>query len=476
MYAPKSAAKAKTYAKKAVAKRTYTRAAPAARRTYSRAPAPRAAPSDERPVGEKIGGFLGGLAQKAIKAITGFGDYQAPAFEIAENKLLETNGPPTVVNNGKEFIIRHREYLGDLYATVPAVGSSSAFEIQTYRINPGDSRAFPWLFSVARNFEQYEIQGMLWEYKSNYSDAVVTTSGALGTVIIATEYNSASPPFTNKIQMENYEFAQSAKPSLSMVHPVECARHQSVLSELYIRQTDNVSTLSAQDIKTYDFGNFQVATVGIPGNGSAGGFVNLGEIWCTYQIRLLKPKINELYVDSGYALLVGNVPTTNNTSDEFQGTWTLDPSSNVDVAISPTNAATFTVGRRDIDITYLCEYTFSTRQNQLLASTIVGELPSVGLPTLMGAIANDTLRNVVTTPATAVQWSNATFVSGSACSGSSLTFVMTVSGMNGLSPAEQATRVSVVMPQGILPLSNSAGFQGSLTLNAVPVAAYPTAI
>lgn len=252
------------------------------------------------PAGGLLGSAAGGLLQNIIHKVTGFGDYTLPTYNITQNKLLESNDPPIVQNNGKEFIIRHREYIGDLYSGVAGSTGSPApspFKIQAFNINPGLSATFPWLANVASRFEEYSLEGMLFEYKSLYSDAAVQTGGSLGSVIMATSYNASKPLFQSKIEMENYEFAQSAKPSVSMCHPIECAPSQSVLSELYVRTNDQV--IADQDQKMYDFGKFQIASQGIPCTGQA---LSLGEIWVTYQIKLLKPRISD-YLDSGYARL-----------------------------------------------------------------------------------------------------------------------------------------------------------------------------
>lgn len=252
------------------------------------------------PVGGLLGTAAGSLAQTLIHKVTGFGDYTLPTYPLQQNKLLEANDPPIVQNNGKEFIIRHREYLGDLYSGVAGSTGSPApspFKIEEYHINPGLTKTFPWLANVASRFEEYSIEGMLFEYKSMYSDAAVQVGGSLGSVIMATSYNAAKPNFTSKIEMENYEFAQSSKPSVSMCHPIECARSQSVLTELYVRTNDQV--IVDQDIKMYDFGKFQIASQGIPCTGQA---LSLGEVWVTYQVKLLKPRISD-YLDSGYARL-----------------------------------------------------------------------------------------------------------------------------------------------------------------------------
>jgi len=233
-------------------------------------------------VGGPLGSALGGLLSRGIYALTGFGDYQ-----VKHNVLMETNGPPTVMNDGKSFVMRHREYIGDMYSAGGSANGVSPFAVQLFSINPGVSDTFPWLSDVASNFEQYSIEGIIYEYKSLYSDAVVTQNGSIGSIILATEYNASSLPFASKSQMENYQFAQSCKPSCSVLHPVECAKSQSPITELYVR----TGALAAnQDIKTYDFGNFQFASQGIP-LGAAGAPVALGELWVTYQVRLIKPKL-----------------------------------------------------------------------------------------------------------------------------------------------------------------------------------------
>ena len=265
----------------------YKRAAPAPR-PYARsgsvyryaAPRPR---QYKQSFGSRVGAMIGDAAQGLVKHVTGFGDYK-----IQKNVLLEeTNSPPQVINRGKEFVIRKREYIGDVYSAAGSANSVSLFNVQRFPIQPGDSSTFPWLSTIADKFEQYRIEGMLFEFKSLYSDAVVTQNGSIGSIVLATEYNAGDTNFLNKQQMENYEFAQSCKPSHSVIHPIECKRSQSVLSELYIRPG---AVPAGQDVKTYDFGDFQIASQGIP-LGSAGAAVNLGELWVSYQIVLIKPQI-----------------------------------------------------------------------------------------------------------------------------------------------------------------------------------------
>lgn len=284
------------------------------------------------PAGAALGGAIGGVGHKLLHALTGFGDYQ-----VMSNALMETGDPPRIENRGKEFVIRHREYITDIYSASGSANSVSGFNLQSFLLNPGNFVAFPWLSQIAGKFEQYRVEGIVLEFKSMYSDAVVTANGALGNVILATEYNAGQPNFQTKQQMENYEFAQSVKPSCSTLHPIECKRNQNVLSELYIRTG---SVPAGEDIKTYDFGNFQIATVGIP-LGAAGAAVNLGELWITYQIALLKPKIatsGSVYIDSGWShySAIGTTATAM-AGAPVSPSGSISSSSNLGVIYTPTS-------------------------------------------------------------------------------------------------------------------------------------------
>nr|QKV51048.1 putative capsid protein [Crucivirus sp.] len=206
--------------------------------------------------------------------VMGYGAYRK---KKGGSRILSGN-PPTVQNSAGGFIVRHREYIGDL-------NTSQAFTNYSFPLNPGIGAAFPWLSQVAQQFEEWVPRGILFQFKSTSSDAVVSTNAnaALGTVIMATEYNPYNGAFANKQQMENYEWAKSCKPSQSMLHQVECASSKNVQKAYFVR-TGAVAT--GQDQRLYDLGSFQIASVGMQSNGAA-----CGELWITYEIELRKPRI-----------------------------------------------------------------------------------------------------------------------------------------------------------------------------------------
>lgn len=220
-----------------------------------------------------------GGAAKLFPKIRGFGDYK-----LKHNTLMFGGMSPPMIQNSVRnggIIIRHREYIGDLGGTI-------AFTNRNYPLNPGLVGTFPWLAQVASAFEQYRWRGLIFEFRSTCADAVIPTATELGqgTVIMATQYNALTNGFSSKIEMENYEYANSSKPANSFMHPVECAVNVTPNTPLYVRSG---AIPANSDERLYDIGNFCIATQGIPGSTNTTG---IGEIWATFEIELFKPKFN----------------------------------------------------------------------------------------------------------------------------------------------------------------------------------------
>lgn len=206
--------------------------------------------------------------------------YNFDAFKVAKNSLMFGGlSPPSIVSSYRNggICITHREYIRDIYA-------AQDFTTHDFDINPGLESSFPWLSQIAPSFEEYEWKGLVYEYKSMSSDAVLSSanSSALGTVVMATQYNALSHEFTNKKEMANYEYANSAKPSVTFVHPVECKPTAHPI--LYVRTTDNVTG----DKRLYDIGSFQIAVQGCQSDEGV-----IGELWASFEICLYKPKFEQ---------------------------------------------------------------------------------------------------------------------------------------------------------------------------------------
>jgi hypothetical protein len=271
------------------------------------------------PLGGVIGSTAGHGLQALVKYITGFGDYRVHYNSLMLGGAMSDGvyTPPEIINKSKDAVcLRHREYITDITAT-------SAFTLQSFDINPGLVSTFPWLAGVAENFEEYMITGMIFEYRTLSADYTTASSAALGFVVMATQYNVLNPNFPDKKTMENYEFANSAKPSETFIHPVECKKSLNPVSELYVRTG---SVPANADQRLYDLGNFQIATGGNSGTGI------LGELWVTFEICLFKPK---LITSIGSELLTDHwISTTTGGANFFGSSRTVQPGSNLGLTVT----------------------------------------------------------------------------------------------------------------------------------------------
>lgn len=233
-------------------------------------------------------GPLGALAGKGLgaglAAVTGYGNYSVRANSLSKVST-SVDMIPQFVKNDHSVRVTHREFVKDLVVPI----NPSSFVLEDFLINPANKTLFPWLATMARQYSQYKIHGMVFAYKTMSSD--ITSGGALGTVIMATNYNAIDRAYQSKIEMENSEFAVSTKPSMSLVHAIECDPKYSGLDVLYVRDP-SYETTDTNDRRFYDYGRFQLATTGLPGTT---GTV-MGEIWVSYDIEFMKPVLggNEL--------------------------------------------------------------------------------------------------------------------------------------------------------------------------------------
>lgn len=270
-------------------------------------------------LGSKLGEYAGGALHGLVSNITGLGDYK-----IRKNVLSGRLPEVANVSSGGGTVIRFQEYLGD----VLTASTANTFKIDSYLINAANPKTFPFLAQIAANYDQYEIEGLLFEFRSTSGNALTSTNTALGSVMMATQYDVKDPVFTSKIEMLNYEFSTSCAPSGNCIHMIECDPHQTPVSLLYSLATED--TPANTDARLYHLGRFQIATTGFQGTN-----VNIGEIHVTYQVKLLKPKlVMALNQDIGTFLLTTDA--YGNTEPMGSGTVTTRYDS-IGIAYDPDN-------------------------------------------------------------------------------------------------------------------------------------------
>jgi len=284
-----------------------------------------------------LGKELGGKAGRYISKVIGTGDYT-----VGTNSLITGKGPATFGSDGRKTIICNREYLGDVFG-------STAFDISGYNLNPGDTKTFPWLSGIANNYDECIIHGLMFEFVSSSADALNSTNTALGKVIMGTKYNSTRPAFLNKIEMENYEYTSSSRPSEDFYHPIECDPHERPMNVQYVRHAGQESD---EDPRFYDLGTTYIATVGMQAAS------NIGELWVTYEIELLKP----VYIPGGFSTpLWTHIPITAYTNTEVLGPIQVTGTGNLQMTPSATGSGydTLAFPSHLAEGTFMCCFTWN---------------------------------------------------------------------------------------------------------------------
>jgi len=221
------------------------------------------------------------------------------AMDITVNSVVHPDGTESMVYDDGALRIRHRELIGTCYAWSefssgilpgPLYQVTSAGDQwqrvytdhdpvsvnESYYINPGFETTFPWLSKIAKNFQEYSMLGLVFEYVARSSSQTYQTSGATntGTIVFTTQYNCNDPAFVSKSEAENSSFTCIGNPYQNIYHPVECDPSQLPLSTQYVwhvgdMEPSNVTTANTSLSKFYHLGRTTVFVQGAPGiNGS----------------------------------------------------------------------------------------------------------------------------------------------------------------------------------------------------------------
>lgn len=252
------------------------------------------------------GDRLSSYGNKFIKSWTGYGDYT-----IKSNSLINGSGgggDPIIETRGRTIRITYREYLGE----VTTGATTGVFHPISYTINPANVLTFPWLATIAQQYDQYIPKGIIFEFKSTASDTTATTA-SLGSVLMATEYDVNDNTFTTKQQMMNAAYSGESKMSENQLHGLECDPSE-FINKLYFMKQEGATVT---DVRDYDFARVTIATQGggLPANQS------VGSLYVHYDFEFLKEQIHGglqaggMLYRSGSKL--GYTATSNSLADMF---------------------------------------------------------------------------------------------------------------------------------------------------------------
>lgn len=245
------------------------------------------------------------LFQSISPLLAGFGTYRVNKNTFLNNQSNMESGFPTnqapsfaSCNVGSDIVLSHREFVVD-------IKSSINFTKQKFMLNPGNPVLFPWLNQIAMLYEEYEFLGVVFEFKSTSATAVGTTSSAMGSVVMATDYDCEDNNFYDKRTMEAAEYATSGQPFQSFIHPIECDPKRNVIAKLFIQPgvTDIVDLPG--DPRFSMHGVTTVATIGQQIDGTS-----IGELWVSYHVRLSRPILETIPRTYAYGQHIGGVVTS----------------------------------------------------------------------------------------------------------------------------------------------------------------------
>jgi hypothetical protein len=216
-----------------------------------------------------------------------------------------------------DVVIEHREYLADVLGSV---GFASA----SYPMNPGLSKSFPWLSTIARRFESYVFE----ELEMIFETQAPTTS--TGGIFIVQDFDASDAAPTDKVSAMSYRSAVRGPPWSP--DPVINRAHGEDLHKLKSRYVRSVSALAAnQDIKMYDVSNCFVCTQGQASTAA------IGELYVHYRVKLMTPQSSPGQIPVWKAAVTAGLAS----NAIFGSARTLSEYNNIELTVNSTSTITF---------------------------------------------------------------------------------------------------------------------------------------
>jgi len=261
-------------------------------------------------VAKGIGGAVTGLAK-----IFGFGDYRVKGPRA--NSLSKHNNGAIPINNPEALMmgnaavqfggnnvpnLKHREFVADVVQLGPDFGTVA------YRIQPGirgRGSIMPWASTVARSFQQWRLRGGVFEYVPQYSSSGFNT-GAMPMVMMSTLYDAGADNLESEEAVNNNEYTTTCTADKSFIHPLECAGPDNTLQLRYVRADNSISATDTADERFDDMGVFQVSISG--GDPAVTYPLKIGQLWFSYDMDLLKPRVPDLHEGTSWGQTVHFTP------------------------------------------------------------------------------------------------------------------------------------------------------------------------
>jgi len=190
---------------------------------------------------------------------------------VAQGTVIRSVKPMFMRQSRDEQRIVHREKVGKY--TTPGTGTFTV--LASVAIQPGLVTSFPWLANEAAGWETYRFNRLRYVWVPTSGTAVA------GNIIMGPDYDAADAAPGNETALSSYSDTQEANvwvPFASELNPADLNGEQ---RRRFIR---NGALAANLDIKTYDSGNFFVAS-------ADDAAANSGKLWVEYDISLYNPQV-----------------------------------------------------------------------------------------------------------------------------------------------------------------------------------------
>jgi hypothetical protein len=147
-------------------------------------------------------------------------------------------------------------------------------------INPGQASTFPWLSTIAKQYEKYRFKSLRFIYKPEVTQ-FNPTSSAVGKVMMSCDYDASDSPPSSKQQVEDTMPHADCMPYEQLVLALDPSELHKNSDAKFVRPA---GLPGGTDIKTYDAGILYVSNQGQTANA-----VNLGELHVMYTVELSVP-------------------------------------------------------------------------------------------------------------------------------------------------------------------------------------------
>jgi len=145
----------------------------------------------------------------------------------------------------------------------------------TFQVNPGLAKSFPWLSTTASQYEQYRILSL----KYIYVPFVNTSTN--GTIMMMMDYDASDPVPATETQFMDHPGAVSCSVWESLTFVCDPKSMHAIGPRKFVRPC-----AVAGDVKTFDSGVFYLATDNVSSNEP------IGKLYVEYSVEFFIPQLN----------------------------------------------------------------------------------------------------------------------------------------------------------------------------------------